>query len=415
MSPFTPSARRGVAGAVATLWLVVVVILWVATLGLWYMATRAVGEAEATVETQKSACTEIETQMAADKEAFDALSAVVGYRPSPEARSDPGAIQIELDGVKQDLGEAVSPDAKLTLGEAVAALRTALAGAKQSADSTQTDLDGEIDQRQAAEATANEVESTFTEQVTQINTQLEDERQRADNQSTADLKRFDELMAAQQASDAAARQAQQSLADVQLQSRRDLSRVEAQLKAIAIRREPKAPDAPDGKILMVGSGGSIAFIDIGRRSGLRPGTRFEVLTPAANGELVNSGTMVEVRELQDNIAMVGVIGDFNPLNPILPGDQVRNPHFDRTRVMHHYLLGEYPLTLSKEFVAARLSELGAAVDGTLGTQTDVLVLGDKPLGEAEAQDLTMTDEYKLADKLGMRIIRLAELAEFLRY
>jgi len=253
------------------------------------------------------------------------------------------------------------------------------------------------------------------EQVGQLNQQLTDERQRADNQSTSDLKRFDELMAAQQASDAAARQAQQSLAEVQLQSRRDLSRVEAQLKAIAIRREPKAPDMPDGKILTVGSGGSIAFIDIGRRSGLRPGTRFEVLTPAANGELVNSGTMVEVRELQDNIAMVGVIGDFNPLNPILPGDQVRNPHFDRTRVMHHYLLGEYPLTMSKEFVAARLSELGAAVDDTLGTQTDVLVLGDKPLGEENAKDLTELDEYKLADKLGMRIIRLAELAEFLRY
>ena len=415
MSPFTPSARRGVAGAVATLWLVVVVILWVATLGLWYMATRAVGEAEAASETQKTACTEIEAQAAADREAFDALSAVVGYRPSPEARSDPGAIQIELDGVKADLGEAVSPDAQLTLADAVSALRTALSGAKQSADSTQTDLDGEIQQRQAAEGTANEVEATFTEQVTQITTQLEDERQRADNQSTADLKRFDELMAAQQESDANARQAQQTLADVQLQSRRDLSRVEAQLKAIAIRREPRAPDAPDGKILNVGAGGSIGYIDIGRRSGLRPGTRFEIMTPTASGELVPSGTMVEVRELQENIAMVGVIGDFDPLNPILPGDEVRNPHFDRTRVMHHYLLGEYPLTLSKDFVAARLNELGAAVDTTLGTQTDVLVLGERPLGEAEAEDLTMTDEYKLADKLGMRIIRLAELADFLRY
>jgi hypothetical protein len=416
VTAFTPSARRGVAGAVATLWLVVAVILWVATLGLWYMGTRALGAAEAAVETQKTASAEVEAQATADKEAFDALSAVVGYRPSPEARSDPGAIQIELDGIKQDLGDAVPPDAKLTLGDAVAALRTALAGAKQSADSTQTDLDGEIGQRQAAETTANEVESSFSDQVTQLNQQLTDANQRADNQSAADLKRFDELMAAQQESDALARTAQQTLAEVQLQSRRDLSRVEAQLKAIAIRREPKAPDMPDGQILTVGSGGSIAFIDIGRRSGLRPGTRFEVLTSAGNGELVKSGTMVEVRELQDdNIAMVGVIGDFNPLNPMLPGDAVRNPHFDRTRVMHHYLLGEFPLTMSKEFVAARLSELGAAVDETLGTQTDVLVLGERPLGEADAKDLTATDEYKLADKLGMRIIRLTELAEFLRY
>ena len=395
------------------MWLVVVVILWVGTLGLWYMGTRALGEAEAVAETQKKAAADLEAQATADKEAFDALSAVVGYRPSPDARSDPGAIQIELDGVKADLGDEAP--AQATLADAMAALRTALSGAKQSADTTQTSLDSEIEQRKAAEGTANTVESTFTEQVGGLNQQIADANQRADNQSASDLKRFDELMAAQQDSDAKARQAAQTLADVQLQSRRDLSRVEAQLKAIAIRREPKSPDNPDGEILTVGAGGAIAYIDIGRRTGLRAGTRFEVLKPAENGELVPSGTMVEVRELLDNIAMVGVVGEANPLDPLLPGDSVRNPHFDRNRIMHHYLLGEYPLTLSKEFVAARLTELGAAVDDTLGTQTDVLVLGDTPLGEADAKDLTQTEEYKLADKLGMRIIRLAELSDFLRY
>jgi hypothetical protein len=411
----TPSARRAVAGAVATLWLVVAVILWVATIGLWYLGTRALGEAEAKATTQTTAMTELKAQSEADKKAFDELSAVVGYRPSPDAKSDPGAIQIELDGVKQDLGDAVGPDAKLTLAEAVSQLRTALSSANQAKDSTKSELEGEVGQRKAAEGTANEVESKYSGQLDDLNQQVSDANVRADNQSKSDLRRFDELMAAQSASDEAARAAQQSLADFQLKSKRDLSLAEAQLKAIAIRREPRAPEAADGKVLSVGAGGSIAFIDIGRRNGLRPGTRFEVLRPAENGELVKAGGMIEVRELQDNIAMVGVMGEPNPLDPILPGDLVRNPHFDRTRVMHHYLLGEFPLTMSKEFVAARLGELGAAVDDTLGTQTDVLVLGERPLGEADAKDLTETDEYKLADKLGMRIIRLTELAEFLRY
>ena len=410
----TPSARRAVAGAVATMFLVIAVILWVATAGLWYLGTRALGEAEAKATTQTTAMNELKAQAEADKKAFDDLSAVVGYRPSPDAKSDPGAIQIELDGVKQDLGDAAG-DAKLTLAEAVSQLRTALAAAKQSKDSTKSELDGEVGQRKAAEGAANEVESKYSGQLDELNQQLADTNQKADNQSKSDLKRFDELMQAQSASDEAARAAQQSLADFQVKSRRDLSLAQAQLKAIAIRREPRLPDAPDGKLLSVGAGGSIAFIDIGRRNGLRPGTRFEVLRKADNGELVKAGGMVEVRELQDNISMVGVMGEPNPLDPMLPGDLVRNPHFDRTRVMHHYLLGDFPLTLSKEFVTARLGELGAAVDDTLGTQTDVLVLGDRPLGEADAKDLTETDEYKLADKLGMRIIRLEELAEFLRY
>jgi hypothetical protein len=409
-----PSGRRAEAGAVATLWLVVAVILWVATLGLWYMATRAVGDADAKAASQLTAMNELKAQVEADKKALDDLSAVVGYRPSPDATSDAGAIQIELDGVKSDLGDAAPAD-KLSLAEAVSSLRTALAAANQAKASTKSDLDGEVGQRQAAEGAANEVETKYSGQLDDLNQQLADSNQRADNQSKSDLKRFDELMAAQSASDESARAAQQSLADFQLKSKRDLALAEAQLKAIAIRREPKAPDAPDGKLLSVGAGGSIGFIDIGRRNGLRPGTRFEVLRPAENGELVNAAGMVEVRELQDNIAMVGIMGEPNMLDPMLPGDQVRNPHFDRTRVMHHYLLGEFPLNLSKEFVTARLGELGAAVDETLGTQTDVLVLGERPLGEADAKDLTATDEYKLADKLGMRIIRLTELAEFLRY
>jgi hypothetical protein len=411
----TPSARRRVAGAVATVWLVVVVILWLATAGLWYMATRAAGDTEQKVTASKAALDELKAKAEADSLAFENLSVVVGYRTAPDGKSDPGAIQIELDGVKTELGDAVSADTGLTLADAVAALRTALTGANQALESAQSDHASEVEARKLAESTANEVESNFSGQVESLNQQLADANQAADNQSKADLRRFDELMAAQQASDAAARQAQQSLAEFEVKSRRDLALVSAQLKAVALRREPRAPEAPDGQILTVGAGGTIAFIDIGRRSGLRTGTRFEVLRPGESGDLVPSGKMVEVRELQDDIAMVGLVGEADLLDPILPGDSVRNPHFDKTRVMRHYLLGEYPLTMSRDFVAARLSELGAAVDETLGTQTDVLVLGDKPLGEADAQDLTATDEYKLADKLGMRIIRLAELAEFLRY
>lgn len=415
MTERTPAARRSIVGAVAALWLIVVVILWMGTLGLWYMASRAAGEGDVRASTATAKYDELKAEADAQKAAFEALSAKVGYRASPDAKSDPGAIQIEIDGAKADLGDAMAADATPTLAETVAALRTALTSARQSAESTKTDFASELAQRSAAESTANEVEGKYSGELQTAQQALADANQRADNQSASDLKRIDEVTAAQLASDAAARQAQQALAEVEVKSRRDLSLVSAQLKAVALRREPRAPEAPDGTVLEVGAGGSLAFIDIGRRSGLRLGTRFEMLRPAENGELVKFGNLFEVRELDDNFSMVGVVGEPDPLDPILPGDKVRNPHFDKTRVMRHYLLGEYPLTMSKDFVSARLAELGAAVDTTLGTQTDVLVIGDRPLSEGEGKDLTDTDEYKLADKLGMRIVRLADLADFLRY
>ena len=83
MDASTPSARRAVAGAVATAFLVVAVILWVGTLGLWYLGTRALGESEAKVTSQTTAMSELKAQSEADKKAFDELSAVVGYRPPP--------------------------------------------------------------------------------------------------------------------------------------------------------------------------------------------------------------------------------------------------------------------------------------------------------------------------------------------
>ena len=137
--------------------------------------------------------------------------------------------------------------------------------------------------------------------------------------------------------------------------------------------------------------------------------------PRKGGVLHPRGT-VEVREVQSDMAMVGLLGEPDPFDPILPGDVIRNPHFEKGRVLRFHLLGDYPLTLSKDFVTARLLELGAHVDETLDTGTDVVVLGEKSLAEGEfAQELTETEEYKLADKLGMRIIRLDDLAGFLRY
>jgi hypothetical protein len=132
------------AGAVATLWLIVAVILWVATLGLWYMATRAVGDTEARVTAETQKLDEVKAQAEAGSTAFEALSVVVGYRTAPDGKSDPGAIQIELDGVRTELGDAVAPDAKLTLADAIGALRTALSGAKQAHETTKSDFESEL-------------------------------------------------------------------------------------------------------------------------------------------------------------------------------------------------------------------------------------------------------------------------------
>jgi hypothetical protein len=400
------------------MWLIVMVVVWLATLGMWYVANSDVDRFRQQAGTALAEKAEIEGRFDGALQAHDDLSAVVGYRDASlaGAKSDVAAIETDLTGIKAELGPALGgPDTPVTLADAVTALRSALAGAKQARDAAQADYERELAGRQAAEATANAIESNYQQQIGSLNQQLSDEQARADAQTQQDQATIAQLQAAASAADTAMRQAQQALADAELNARRAASAADATIQALAERRTIDAPEAIDGRVLSVGAGGVVAFIDLGARTGLRPGTRFEVLRPGKAGELTPHGT-VEVRSVEDDMAMVGLLGEPDPFDPMLPGDALRNPHFEPGRVTRFFLLGDFPLTSSKEFVTSRLRELGSDVDETLSTSTDVLVLGNKSLAEGEfAQELTDTDEYKLADKLGIRIIRLPELAQFLSY
>jgi len=93
---------------------------------------------------------------------------------------------------------------------------------------------------------------------------------------------------------------------------------------------------------------------------------------------------------------------------------VRSPFFERGRSRAFFLLGEFPLALSKEFLTARLTELGQTVHDRIGTSTDVLVLGESPLAEGDdAPSLMDSEEFKLAERLGLRIMRVSDLRDFL--
>jgi len=412
------SADRSQTGAVATNWVVLIVILWVATLGLWYSAHADAGTQLAAVAEAKAARATAEKSRDDALAAHKELSHAVGYRDESvdTAVTDLKAMATALDSVKAATGSSLGgAEAKPTLQQAVASLLSVVQSGKQELEAAKSDLTKELAARQASESKTDEMEKRLTDQLAQVNQTLKDADQRLENQTKADSARFDELSASQQTADAAARAAQQALAEFQVQSGRDVATKEAQIQALALRREPVAPEGPDGSVLSVSKQGTTAFIDIGGRDGLKRGTRFEVLRQGKAGELIPRGS-IEVRDVQSDMALVGVVGEPDPFDPMLPGDLVRNPHFEKGKVNHFFLLGDFPLTLTKDFATARLTELGAVVDDKLGTGTDVLVVGDKSMVEGETgPELTDSDEYKLAEKLGMRIIRVADLAEFLKY
>ncbi len=405
---------RAQAGAASATWLIIIAVLWLMTMGLAYtLATEIDNHQQARADAEKERQAAIVKQDEALR-AHQALSNAVGYSDgSAGAKSDEAAIATDLATIKAAIG--ASMEGKQTLGEAVAALLAAYDSNLRSLAALDTDLSSERAKRQSAETAANDVQDTFSSQVSGLSQQLADAQGAADSQASNDQSRFDDLLASEDQKDQDLRQARAELDQIELDYKKYRSQSEGQLKALKDKKAAFAPELPDGAVLSVSDSGTLGFIDVGGRDGLTRGTRFEILRRDKAGALKRRG-FLEVREVESDKAMVGLIGAPNPYDPVmLPGDAVRSPLFDKGKNKHFFLLGQFPLTLSKEFIAQRLGDLGGVLDDSIGVSTDVLVLGYKDMSDEFAPDLTETDEFAQADKLGTRIVRLVDLEEYLRY
>ena len=411
-------SSRGQRGAVNAMWLVVIMILWIGTLALLYFTNADVAGLQSA---RDDAIAQRDAKESDRQELYDeykALSDLVGYYDAADisARSDRETIRTRINGAKTDLGAALGgEDSDPTMEATLNALTTALQAARKGEASAVAGFEAEQAARAAADTRTNEIESSYSAQVADLRTQLADEQQRSQNQADSDQRRFDDLINENRDSDAAARSAQTDLDSTRLAAAKAAATAEATIKSLEMRRLPDAPQQPDGEVLAVSESNSVAWIDVGGRDGLHPGTRFELLRRGSDGNLSSRGE-VAVEEVEADMAMVVLVGQADAFDPMLPGDLVRNPHFERGKALSFYLLGEFPLTLSKEFVSGKLSDLGGSVDEELSASTDVLVLGDKNQAEGEfAQELTQTDEYRQAEALGVRIIRLDDLSGYLRF
>lgn len=412
-----PSARHQ-AGAVNVMWLVVMMILLLASLGALYFQMADIENIRAARQEAIDEKLAAETKFENAFQGHQALTEVVGYRDASitGSTSDVASIRTELETVKTLIGPALGgPDTKVTLDQAIKALVSELQSERSARAKADADFRTELAARQAAESAINDVRNTFQTRVDSLESDLRAEQDARANQERADQRRHDDLIAENKDADEARREAEDRLREIEAQAARDLSNAEATIAALKPRREPVEPEQPDGEILSVDASGRSAYIDIGGKHGLKVGTKFELLRRLRDGSLVSRGN-VEVREVLSDMALVAILSEPNPYDPTLSGDVVRNPHFAKNRSLNFYLHGEFPLAMSKEYVAGKLQELGAGVTDSVGTSTDVLVLGHKNLALGDdAPELTDTPEFMQADRLGIRVVRLDDLARFLAY
>jgi len=215
-----------------------------------------------------------------------------------------------------------------------------------------------------------------------------------------------------------AREAQENLDDFQQRSKEEVAALKNQILAlkqdvVKLKRRKEMetfPIGPDGQVLAVTDDQGIAILNRGKADHLQPGTTFDVYTLGKGAQKIQKG-VVKVLEVDSKTAKARVIQLSNPMNPIVTGDYFESSTYNPDTQLHFFLLGRMR-KYGKSDAAARLMDLGQAVDDEVGIDTDYLVLGAP---ESEDENLRDSDAFKRAQELGVRVITEDQLSTFLDY
>ncbi len=409
--------QRSQSGAaqVSFLWIVFLIVLVLFLAGFTYIAWKDKGEMEQSRQDAIAKADQSRNQAIAADTKIQELSVLVGFRDESVvgSSSDKEAIGERLDMLKGKFPDHVSADTQnleVVINDVVAYGDKM----KRDFDEKAATLESEIATRREAQDSLTTIEQNKNTRIQELEAQLSDEQQRSATQKEEDNQRIANLQSQLDDLNSRIRDVESSAELEKQVADKEISTLNARILALSKKLEVlDEPDIPDGQIIATSTKSGLAYIDIGGRDGLRRGTKFDVYRYSKGGELVLKGS-IEVRDVETESSMCGITKELFELDPIVKGDVVVNPLYSRNMERTFVLLGRFPATLNRTFIGERLAALGNAVEDKVSSRTDFLVLGDKEQGEF-APELTETDEYKLADKLGVQIVRLNEIWDFIKY
>ncbi len=172
-------------------------------------------------------------------------------------------------------------------------------------------------------------------------------------------------------------------------------------------------DVPDGAIIDASASIGLAWINAGTRQGLMRGTKFLVYDLGKGGEKRPKG-WIEVREVRSDSAVCGITSMKDSLDPIVAGDLIANPYFDRDKQPVFVFLGDLPGRYSKDEVTRMLQAKGARVDDQVSAMTDFLVIGQSPKSETPVI-LEDSPTFKLAEEYGIQMMAASDLQKYIEY
>ncbi len=175
----------------------------------------------------------------------------------------------------------------------------------------------------------------------------------------------------------------------------------------------KPPNVADGKILVAKNGIPTAFINLGRKDMLQPGTVFQVKNPS-NSSVKGYATVTRVEEERAEVSLrdfVDPVGDFARAGDLL-FNELYTPRVSRTI----FLMGRFTAPHNKPELKNLLVRLGNKVVDKMAPGVDTVILGNDPVNEAGDgfASVQESDEFKRASDLRVEFIYLATISDLIK-
>jgi len=244
-------------------------------------------------------------------------------------------------------------------------------------------LDGQIRGLQAELQTAKD---EHARQVAQLQSQLEDEKKRLtaardiaveeSNKLNASLQRVTERLIAERRQWNTERDKTQHDTQVLRSNLKDLGE-----ELTSFRKVPTETTAA-GRIVRIADQSSVAYADLGKKDGVLLGMTFSIFSPGELGKTEPKpkaqARLVKIMDDSCELRTYQLQSD----NPVVVGDILHNPIYDRQRHLRFMLVGKMDIDGDglddTEQLKALIQEFGGRVDDKLSAQTDYLVVGEEP-------------------------------------
>lgn len=174
-----------------------------------------------------------------------------------------------------------------------------------------------------------------------------------------------------------------------------------------------APDVADGKVIAAQQGVPTAFINLGKKDMLQPGTVFRIRNPHSSVVKAHA-TVTRVEDDRSAIELSNIadpIGDF-----VRAGDELYNEIYTPRATRTIYLLGRFQAPYNKPELTALLKRLGNKVVDKMGPGVDTVILGNDPINEAADgfDAVTNSKEYKEALDLRVEFAYLKNIRDLIK-